>query len=352
LPQRRQLIAGVDKRIILEHLMYVICSVDTEADNQWLSPAPATVENIEFIPRFQELCDEFGFKPVYLVSYEIAATPRFHELMRSYISSGRAEIGAHLHPWSCPPIVPLTENDLIHHPFPHELPLELYARKMGVLTELLSQSFGTQPVSYRAGRWGICAAHIPVLTSLGYKVDSSVTPDIDWKSSPGAPSGTGGPDFRGAPQRPYFLSSDNINRAGDTELLEVPTTVVSKNQAARRLFLSTKFRIVKSVISRMRLKPLWLYPSVMASDIHNVGDYMIRVCKIAKEQDLPYIHLTIHSSELMPGSSPFWPNAESIEILYGGFRKLFEHLQKDNGKGITLHELYRECAGVRNLSAR
>ena len=55
--------------------MYFIITVDTEADNQWADPVPKTTENIKFIPRFQALCDRFGFKPTYLCPYEMVKDP-------------------------------------------------------------------------------------------------------------------------------------------------------------------------------------------------------------------------------------------------------------------------------------
>ena len=52
-----------------------IITVDTEGDNQWsiYNGQSITTENANFIPRFQEMCEGFGFKPVYLVNYEMAS---------------------------------------------------------------------------------------------------------------------------------------------------------------------------------------------------------------------------------------------------------------------------------------
>ena len=49
-----------------------IITVDTEGDNlwRWKKGEPITTNNVHFIPRFQELCEEFGFKPVYLTKYK------------------------------------------------------------------------------------------------------------------------------------------------------------------------------------------------------------------------------------------------------------------------------------------
>ena len=85
------------------HAMQLMLTVDTEADNQWNVTAPLTTANLERIPRFQQLCDEFGFPPTYLCTYEVTTSDAFRTTLALFRSGGRAEIGAHLHPWSTPP---------------------------------------------------------------------------------------------------------------------------------------------------------------------------------------------------------------------------------------------------------
>lgn len=320
--------------------MHFICSIDTEADNQWLSPAPVSTVNIDYIPRFQKLCDEFGIKVVYLVSYEIAILPQFQTMMRTYLEAGSAEVGAHLHPWSCPPMEPITDNDLLHHPYPHDLSPELFRKKMTALTDQLEKAVGERPVSYRAGRWGFCADHITILRDLGYRVDTSITPMMSWRRFPGAPFGQGGQDYRLAPNHPYFLSDGDILRAGDSGLFEIPPTVVCRNQTAGQVFIKSNNRFIKSVLSRLGLKPLWMYPTIMSQDLDRISDYLITIYKIAKGQGAPYVHMVTHSSELMPGGSPFWPTEESIDKFYDEMRLFFEFVRNDGCKGVTLKEFY------------
>ena len=40
---------------------FFIITIDTESDNQWDSSKNQTTENARFIPRFQELCEKYGF---------------------------------------------------------------------------------------------------------------------------------------------------------------------------------------------------------------------------------------------------------------------------------------------------
>ena len=121
--------------------MKLLITIDTEADNQWARGDEIELKNVEYIPRFQELCDTYFFKPTYLITYEMATSERFIEKIGPYQTEGRAEIGAHLHPWANPPFIPLTNNDIKYHPFPHEYPEELLREKLTVLTNTIEKNF-------------------------------------------------------------------------------------------------------------------------------------------------------------------------------------------------------------------
>ncbi|WP_395754844.1 hypothetical protein [Edwardsiella ictaluri] len=49
-----------------------IITIDTEGDNLWQNHDRITTENARYLPRFQLLCEKYGFKPVYLTNYEMA----------------------------------------------------------------------------------------------------------------------------------------------------------------------------------------------------------------------------------------------------------------------------------------
>lgn len=83
-------------------------------------------------------------------------------------------------------------------------------RKLEILHEAISCAFSLRPMIYKAGRYGIGPNTACILSSLGYVVDLSVVPLTDF-------SGDSGPDFRGFPDRPFWL-----DRAGG--ILEIPLT--------------------------------------------------------------------------------------------------------------------------------
>jgi len=221
--------------------MDLIITIDTEADNQWTRLKTFTTENARYIPRLQGLCDQFGFKPTYLCTYEMVTDFRCREILGPYQESGRAEIGAHLHPWSNPPFAPELGDWPEHHTFPHELPIDLFEQKMVMLTEAIRQTFGRSPTSYRAGRYGFHASHANVLLHLGYFVDCSVTPYLSWKTHTGIPGGIGGANFREARPGASILGwKENGSREMADGLLEVPIPFSSRagqcglGRAARR----------------------------------------------------------------------------------------------------------------------
>ena len=53
---------------------FFIITVDTEGYNLWeyIKGSEIQTQNARFIQPFQDLCEKFGFKPVYLTNYEMA----------------------------------------------------------------------------------------------------------------------------------------------------------------------------------------------------------------------------------------------------------------------------------------
>ena len=58
---------------------FFLITIDVEGDNLWSRPKKITTNNSNYLPRFQKLCKDYGFKPTYLVNYEMACCPSFKE---------------------------------------------------------------------------------------------------------------------------------------------------------------------------------------------------------------------------------------------------------------------------------
>lgn len=60
----------------------------------------------------------------------------------------------------------------------------------------------------------------------------------------------------------------------------------------------------------------------------------------AAENDVDYLEFMLHSSELMPGGSPYFPDEDSINRLYQINDSVFSYAKAKGYSGITLHEYY------------
>lgn len=309
--------------------MQLIITVDAEADNQWDRKATQTVANLAAVPRFQRLCEEHGFPPTYLCTQEVATSPAFERTIGSAAADGRAEVGAHLHPWTTPPFDP--EWD-VAGTFPSELPSSLLREKLATLTSTLRERTGRSPTSYRAGRWGFSPPQIPMLTALGYEVDCSVTPGVSWRGDLGLRKG--GSDFTTAPVAPYELAADDPCRPGSSGLLEVPVTILHTSRVLRAcaaLHRRYRRRRPATKTTTGRFAPRWLRPGP-----HVTAERLIAVADTARALGLPVLEMMLHSSELWPGASPSTPTAEAVDRMFARLSRVLGRLTANGVTGVTL----------------
>lgn len=317
--------------------MKLIVTLDMEADNQWEHGCPISIENVRFWQPFQALSEQYRFAPTYLITSEIATDPRSVDFLRPLVEAGKIEVGAHLHPWTTPPFRDqpgLRFNDSIHV-FPSQLSPHVLGEKLATLTAQITDAIGRQPTSFRAGRFGFNNACAKALSRLGYVVDSSVTPLISWAKHAGLPDANGGPDFRHQPARPFLISV-----GGDRPLLELPVTILMTKAFLKRL--PGLLRLYQAVYERLGHKgphswllpqPLWLRPLPETTPEH-LGAVWLE----AKRRSLPAAVMMFHSSELMPGASPYRSTKESVDQLLGLLEAFFRDVQRSGGESATLTE--------------
>ena len=318
--------------------MDFILTIDTEADNQWDHGCDVTVKNIAFIPRFQELCNKYKVKPTYLVTSEVCEDNFAKEIFRSYLSQHIAEVGAHLHAWTTGPFRDedgFRDNDK-GHAFATELPVDLLKEKIKTLTGQIETSFGIHPQSFRSGRYGFNDDVARSLVEHDYLVDSSVSPYTNWASHPGVPGSIGGPDFIDKTTDPYTYDF------GNKSLIEIPITILPTHPFlnrykafARYYFRNVNYSIALRVLRKFIFKnqPLWLRPS----GTMNIGQFEA-LLDASAAMKLPFVVMMFHSSELMPGGSPNFPDKDAIEKLYVLLEKFFILLQDRDIASVTLTE--------------
>ena len=304
-----------------------IITIDTEFDNGWgwKYGDEITTENCRFIPRFQELCEKYGFIPTYLITYEFAKEKRFVKYMKPKQLGGKCEIGIHPHAWNIPPLYclnPRTDRTP-GYVFLKEYPTEIIFQKIETLKKEYINQFDCAPVSHRAARWATNEEYFTQLAKNGILYDCSVTPLKDWTSAPGYTENSFGTNYVDYPRRPYIV--------GKTDIIEVPMTL----HMDHRFVLneggnSSKRRNIKNFIRSVKgKKPLWLRP-----EGDNLSDLQYVVHQTQKINS-DYLMFMLHSSEMMPGGSPAFATAEKIEKLYENLEILFEEISKDF-QGISL----------------
>jgi hypothetical protein len=266
---------------------FLCVTIDTECDKgkAWRTRRPTSFDGVHsgIKDRLQPLFAEFGAKPTYLLSPEVLRDAACVEYFRALAPS--CELGTHLHGEFAEPDA--FEPD-VTRVFQRDYPPDLERQKLTYLTDLFIRAFSQQPSSFRAGRFGIGSASIGILESLGYTVESSVTPHMDWTSA-GAP----GLSFEGSPTQPYHPNPDDPGRAGNSKILEVPLTI-------RRRLVN-----VLPVIGK-RIDPRWLRPTRgTAEGLVRLAEDEIADARRRAPSRPVILNAMFHNVEVVANASPY-----------------------------------------------
>jgi len=263
-------------------------------------------------------------RATYFTTYQVAIQPRSAETLREVSAAGRAEIGAHLHPWNTPP---LEEALVARNSMLKNLPADLQRAKLARLTAALEQAFGFTPRVFRAGRYGLRRETVAALIAGGYQVDSSVSPFISLEAT------DDGPNFVGAPFRPYRLGPDRdvTEPVPDGALLEMPLSYGFSRgpfafwDPARRLLEAAPWRWFHlaglaswtGLVRRLALTP----EDTSAAD-------MLTLSRRLLEHGVRQLHVSLHSPSLTPGLTPFGATGTDVARLYASIEAYFEGLSR------------------------
>ena len=302
----------------MNRLFCVTIDVEPDCDTHWRRSDPLVFESVLYgiDNLLRPILDKYHVKPVYFVSPEVLQVRDCCEVLKKQIEAG-AEIGAHLHSEY---ISPVKKYELAAGTLSSEFPCFAYSAeveraKIKNLTELIINQLGVKPVSYRAARFGADLETMRSLEVLGYRVDSSVTPQIDW-------SGQGGPDHSRAPLQPYFISGDNYYSSGNSRILEVPISISKK----RIPIFSNKWLFYR-----------WLRPTHMT-----VTEMKILINEFANNYDEPVLNMMFHSMELIPKKTPFVRTVVEQKMYLSRLKRIIRYLKEKGFKSKTLKELYNE----------
>jgi hypothetical protein len=184
--------------------------LDTEEEFEWGAPRrrdATSVNAMRSIHLAQEVFDSYRIRPTYVIDYPVASQETGWKPLKEFQDSGRAVVGAHLHPWVNPP----HEEELTSfNSYVGNLDPRLERTKLRILTDTIEQNVGRRPTIYKAGRYGFGPNTTAILEELGYQIDLSVAPAFDY-------TGDGGPDYSTYPTDYYVFGNGRT-------LYEFPTT--------------------------------------------------------------------------------------------------------------------------------
>ena len=318
--------------------MHLLVGIDTEGDNQWDTAARANqrFENLYALPRLHALFARHGVRPTYVITYPVARDPASAQVLRDLRAQGDCEIGAHHHAWETPPH---TAADIERHAYAASLPLSQFEQQLASLTTAIEEAVGARPISYRSGRFGFSAAHVPALEQLGYRIESSVAP-LFYEGH------KGGPDFVEAPLTPYYLAYDSATKPGTSAVLEVPVSAALNRRLPRRLqYLyaraprpyATKRVLRKLGVARVR----WLRPSYSSlEDMTGLARDLARTGE-------PVLNLLFHSSEAIVGGSPYHTTEAELTAFCDRLERFFDFARTAlKAKPATFAEFHACYTGV------
>lgn len=307
--------------------VHLLITIDTEINKSkdWKVSSDESFTSVTIgIPeRLGSLFSRYGAKPTYLLSPEVIRNEACASTLRSI---KQCELGTHMHGEMIGPdehtgsmaAMPTTTMQSSY-------PYEVERKKMVNLTELFVSRFHYLPSSFRAGRFAAGASTIKILNELGYRVDSSVTPNVDWNYKEGRAN------FLNAPDQPYYPEESDMLSPNGKGVLEVPVSIIAPSQRAR--WHASPIHGITDRLYDLE----WLRPS------NNTGPGMVEVAKrmIGKnlgKKDVA-LNMMFHSMEVMPGASPYADTEKDCERILGNIEHLLAYAKDSGFRFSTLGEM-------------
>jgi hypothetical protein len=301
--------------------------VHTEEEFDWKAPldrAATGVTHMRQIGRAQKIFEALGIVPTYVIDYPIADQEEGYRPLREFADSGRALIGAHLHPWVSPPH---TEEVCGHNSFPGNLPRDLEREKIALLTERIAATFGRRPTVYLAGRYGFGPNTAEILEGLEYEVDLSPCLPLDFTAE-------GGPDFSSYTNHPYWFGEKRrllgIVRNGDL-LGWLPLGKRFTDDLGRKPQLA--WARLPGILSRLRaVERIGLSPEgYAAADLRRLARSLVR-------RGFRVFLFSFHSPSVQPGLTPYVRDEKGLDEFLGTCRDFFSFFLGELG-GVAMTPL-------------
>ncbi|MFI1771042.1 hypothetical protein [Thalassobellus citreus] len=303
-------------------MIYLAITVDTECDKgaKWKVKQPLAFKNIYegIVNNLQPIFDKYKVKATYLLSPEVIYDAKSVSVFKSF--GNKVELGTHLHSEFIEPQSNFKSDNTNHYQKDFEASIE--KEKLENLTNLFKEKFGYQPLSFRAGRFGISEDSLQFLEDLGYKVDSSVTPDMHWKNTNG-----NSVNFMGSPYQPYYPSNSDFRKLGYLNIIQVPVTLINRKLRKipkwikRRILLNKPYQHILFNYITGFSKPVWLRPTY--SDVETMKNITNDFVSMANGDDV-FLCMMFHSNEFEINTSPYSLTKESMNLI---IKRLEDYLE-------------------------
>ena len=298
--------------------------VDTEEEFDWdggVDRQSTQVTAMREIGRLQDAFEEFGHKPTYVIDYPVATDEFSVDKLSGYQKQGRAQVGAHLHPWVCPPH---DESVSQHNSYQGNLEPELERRKLTVLTETIQTNFGFHPTVHKAGRYGFGYETATTLLELGYEIDLSAASGFDFSSD-------GGPDYARIDAQLYTVGPDE-------GLFGIPTTggfmgplsSLGPHVFSNRAMSHKLGRLRAQAMSKTRL----LERVLLSPEGHSL-DKMKRLTRTLVARGVRVLTLSLHSPTAKPGCTPYTASEQDVTAFIEKCRQYFKFFADELGGTAT-----------------
>jgi len=268
--------------------------VDTEEEFDWSAPFSRdarSTQNMREQHRAQAILDRYGATPLYVIDHPVATDTWATAWLRELAEDGRAEIGAHLHPWVTPPY---SEPVSSTNSYGCNLDPALERQKIEVLTETITAATGASPVHFRAGRYGVGYGTLRTLQEIGYRTELSIAPHSNFASD-------GGPSFYGWNNEPYWHGTPG-------KLLGIPVTTGFSGKVKNWGPMGAPIldnMLVRSLRVPGALAGMGLLERCRLTIEDVPCDALQKVMQALVRDGQRLLTLSYHSSTLLPGSTTY-----------------------------------------------
>jgi hypothetical protein len=287
--------------------------IDTEEDFDWSAPFSRDNHGLASVAALRPCQTYFAaahVKPLYLVDYPIVQSDMAVDILGPHIIAGACDVGVQLHPWVNPPF---DEDISVHNSFAGNLPLDLERQKIEILRTAIIDRFGSVPLAYRAGRYGLGPNSLKLLVQTGFKLDSSVRSGFDY-------SPQNGPNYAKHPLHPYWTGPD-------AKILELPLTSVFSGALGKigqgAHALASQVAGGGALLARLGLtERIALTPE---------GIPAAKACTaidVSLDMGIALLNMSFHSPSLMPGHTPYVRTANDLASFYLWWDVVLNHLAK------------------------